>query len=167
MIKQPKIFISHSSIDVDIVTPFVELEGIGIGSNHLFCSSVVGYGIPMDEDIYEYLIKQFNEFELHVIFLYRRIIIKVLACMNEMGAAWVLKNRNTVILLRVLNIIALKVQLTQGKLIKIDSSADEVKEKLGVLRQLLVNEFGLSNIPDARWEIKRDNFINKLIACRF
>lgn len=164
MIKQPKIFISHSSIDVNVVTPFVELlEGIGIGSKHLFCSSVVGYGIPMDEDIYEYLKKQFDEFELHVIFLLSDNYYNSPACMNEMGAAWVLKNRNTMILAPGFEYHSIKGAVNPRQIgLKLDSSDDEVKEKLGGLRNLLVTEFGLSNIPDARWETKRDDFIDKI-----
>lgn len=164
MMKQPKIFISHSSIDVDIVTPFVELlEGIGIGSNHLFCSSVVGYGIPMDEDIYDYLKKQFNEFELHVIFILSENYYNSPACMNEMGAAWVLKNRNTMILAPGFEFHSIKGAVNPRQIgLKLDGSTDDVKEKLGGLRSLLVNEFGLSNIPDARWEMKRDTFIDEI-----
>lgn len=162
--KQSKIFISHSSIDVDIVTPFVELlEGIGIGSNHLFCSSVVGYGIPMDVDIYEYLKKQFNDFELHVIYVLSENYYNSPACMNEMGAAWVLKNRNTMILAPGFEFHSIKGAVNPRQIgLKLDGSTDDVKDKLGGLRSLLVNEFGLSNIPDARWETKRDYFIDKI-----
>lgn len=56
--KKSKIFISHSSLDKNYVSHFVDfVEGIGLRSEQLFCSSVPGYNIPLDEDIYDYLIK--------------------------------------------------------------------------------------------------------------
>ena len=164
--KKPKIFISHSSANVDIVLPLVELlEGIGLGSEHLFCSSIVGYGIPMDEDIYEYLKKQFDEYDLHVIFLLSDQYYSSPACMNEMGAAWVLKNKNTMILTPGFEFHKIKGAVNPRQIgLKLDNNIDEVKEKLGGLRNVLVTEFELSNIPDVRWESKRDAFINKINA---
>ena len=66
--KSPKVFISHSSQDKYYVSCIVYfLEDIGLTQEQLFCSSIPGYGIPLDEDIYDYLKQQFQEHNLHVI----------------------------------------------------------------------------------------------------
>ena len=63
--KSPKIFISHASKDKNYVSSIVKLlEFIGLRQEQLFCSSVPGYGIPLDEDIYDYLRQQFQEYNL-------------------------------------------------------------------------------------------------------
>ena len=67
--KSNKIFISHSSLDIAYVKPFVELlEFIGANPGNMFCSSVVDYNIPLDNNIYDYLRHEFQDYNLHVIF---------------------------------------------------------------------------------------------------
>ena len=86
--KSPKVFISHSSQDKDYVSCIVDfLEDIGLTQEQLFCSSIPGYGIPLDEDIYDYLKQQFQEHNLHVILVLSDNYYQSVACMNEMGAA--------------------------------------------------------------------------------
>jgi hypothetical protein len=81
--KSPKVFISHSSQDKDYVTCLVDfLEDIGLTEEQLFCSSVPGYGIPLDEDIYDYLKQQFQTHDLHVILVLSDNYYKSVACMN-------------------------------------------------------------------------------------
>ena len=47
--KSPKIFISHASKDKNYVSSIVKLlEFIGLRQEKLFCTSVPGYGIPLD-----------------------------------------------------------------------------------------------------------------------
>lgn len=87
---KPKIFISHSSKDVKYVEPIVELlADIGMTNDNLFCSSIPDYGIPLNQDIYEYLSSLFSENELYVIFVLSSNYYGSPACLNEMGAAWV------------------------------------------------------------------------------
>lgn len=69
-VKQPKIFISHSQRDMQIVEKFVDLLSyIGLDNNCLFCSSIPGYNIKQGKgDIYEYIRNEFNN-NLFVIFM--------------------------------------------------------------------------------------------------
>lgn len=95
-----KVFISHASKDISAVKHIVELlELIGFDKSNLFCSSIEPYGIPTDEDIYEYLKTQLREFDSHVIFVLSKNYYSSPACLNEMGAAWVLSCDQTVMLL--------------------------------------------------------------------
>lgn len=162
--KSPKIFISHSNNDKEYVSVLVELlENIGLSESHIFCSSAPGYGIPLDEDIYEYLKVQFQEYDLHVIFILSNNYYHSAASMNEMGAAWVLQSKYTTILLPgfEFNQIAGAINSRQIGL-KLDGDLIAVKEKLGQLKNDLINEFCLSSIAGVRWESKRDTFINAI-----
>ena len=95
-----KVFISHASKDIAAVKRIVELlELIGFDKSNMFCSSIEPYGIPTGMDIYDYLQKQFRNFDLHVIFVLSDNYYNSAACLNEMGAAWVLSCSKTVMLL--------------------------------------------------------------------
>lgn len=43
--------------------------------------------------------------------------------------------------------------------LKLDNDLNDVKEKLGQLKDMVIEEFGLEKIRDVRWEQKRDQFI--------
>ena len=166
--KSPKIFISHSSLDKEYVTCLVDfLESIGLTQEQLFCSSVPGYGIPLDEDIYDYLKRQFKEHNLHVILVLSNNYYQSVACMNEMGAAWVLQNKYTTILLPGFEFKEIQGAINPRQIgLKLDSDLTEIKEKLGQLKEVLSQEFGLSHIPDVRWEQKRDSFIDTITKAK-
>lgn len=128
--KRPKVFISHSSEDKDYVACLVDfLEDIGLTQEHLFCSSVSGYGIPLDEDIYDYLKQQFSEHNLHVILVLSENYYNSVACMNEMGAAWILQNKYTTILLPGFEFKEIKGAINPRRIgLKLDADPTEVKE---------------------------------------
>lgn len=162
--KSPKIFISHSSEDKDYVNCLVDfLEDIGLTQEQIFCSSVPGYGIPLNEDIYEYLKKQFTNHNLHVILVLSSNYYASVACMNEMGAAWVLQSTYTTLLLPGFEFTEIKGAINPRQIgLKMDSDLTEVKDKLGQLKDTIITEFGLANIPDVRWERKRESFITAI-----
>ena len=129
--KSPKIFISHASKDKNYVSCIVKLlEFIGLRQEQLFCSSVPGYGIPLDEDIYDYLRQQFQEYNLHVILVFSDNYYQSVACMNEMGAAWVLRNDYTTILLPGFEFKKIEGAINPRKIaLKLDGDSDDVKEQ--------------------------------------
>lgn len=162
--KEIKIFISHSSLDVEFVSDLVELlEDIGIRREQMFCSSVPGYGIPLGEDIYEYLRKEFQNYNLHVIFVLSENYYNSVASMNEMGAAWVLQYKYTTILLPGFDFPQIKGAINPRIIgLKLDAEEDIVKEKLSELKNTIVEEFHLSQMSDIRWEKKRDNYLKNI-----
>lgn len=164
--KSPKVFISHCSKDKDYVLSLVELlEDIGLSQGQIFCSSVPGYGIPLGEDIYDYLKKQFDDHTLHVFFVLSDNYYQSVACMNEMGAAWILQTKYTTILLPNFEFREIQGAINPQKIgLKLDSEETDVKEKLGQLKDVLVQEFDLSDLPGVRWERKRDAFISSVTA---
>lgn len=162
--KTPKIFISHSSKDEKYVSSLVELLcNIGLNAEHIFCSSVPGYGIPLDHDIYDFLKLQFQEHDLHVFFILSNNYYDSPACLNEMGATWILQTNYTSILLPGFEFREIDGAINPRKIaIKLDGAQDDLKEKLGQLKDNLIAEFGLPNLPSILWEKKRDAFIAKL-----
>ncbi len=163
--KETKVFISHSSSDKKYADVLVELlEDIGLNQSNLFCSSTTGYGIPLGEDIYEYLKNQFKTYNLHVIFLLSKNYYKSVACLNEMGAAWVLHNSYTTILLPSFTFEEIKGAVNPNQIsLKLDGNTDEVKERLGQLKDNFQKTLGLKIISEVRWEKKRDDFISAIL----
>lgn len=162
--KEPKIFISHSSEDKLYVEKIVDLlEFIGLDEKHLFCSSLPGYGIPVNENIFEYLLKQFQEYDLHVIFIHSHNYYKSAISLNEMGAAWVLRKKYTSFLLPGFNFEEMRGVVNSNKIaIKLDIDEYEVKEKLNWLYNIIIKEFGLVEKNNIVWEKKRDTFIQDI-----
>lgn len=160
---KPKIFISHSSKDVKYVEPIVELlADIGMTNDNLFCSSIPDYGIPLNQDIYEYLSSLFSENELYVIFVLSSNYYGSPACLNEMGAAWVLKNEYTSILLPKFEYQEIDGAVNPNKIgMKLDDDDELLKKRLGELKDIISEKFSIS-VPDMRWERKRNDFINTI-----
>ncbi len=92
-----KIFISHSSKNADYGNALVELlTGIGVKSEQIIFTSNTAYGIPIGQNIFNWLKNRINE-KPHVIYLLSKEYYSSIACLNEMGAAWVIENEHTMI----------------------------------------------------------------------
>jgi hypothetical protein len=92
-----KIFISHSSKNANYGNALVELlTGIGIISDLIIFTSNTAYGIPIGQNIFNWLKKRINE-KPHVIYLLSQEYYSSIACLNEMGAAWMVENEHTMI----------------------------------------------------------------------
>ncbi|MCL6659680.1 toll/interleukin-1 receptor domain-containing protein [Paenibacillus amylolyticus] len=92
-----KIFISHSSKDKKYGYALVKLlRGLGLERNQIIFTSDDDYGIPIDLNIFEYLKTQINN-GAFMIYLLSNDYYDSVACLNEMGAAWVIQNDYTVI----------------------------------------------------------------------
>lgn len=97
---KPKIFISHSTKDKEYAKAFVDLlSAIGLDSEQLFCSSLPAFDIPVGNDIFDYLLKQFSAYHLHMVFLHSANYYASPIALNEMGAAWALRSEYTSFLL--------------------------------------------------------------------
>lgn len=159
--KQPLLFISHASANEEIVTGLVEmLRTMGFNKNNLFCSSVPGYDIPEGEDIYDFLQDKLIGYDLFVIFVLSESYYKSAACLNEMGASWVLKANYSTIILPGFNIPDIKGAVNPRKMAVVMEDTKRVKGKLTQLKDRLVEVFGLPDtVDDTIWENDRDKFI--------
>lgn len=87
-----KIIISHASLDKEYGQALVNLlRGIGLQKNQIIFSSSDLYGIPLGEDIFEYLRNNIDD-NIFVIFLLSDNYYESVACQNEMGAVWIAQN---------------------------------------------------------------------------
>lgn len=161
--KKAKIFISHSSEDVKMVSRFVDLlADMGLTNEELFCSSVPDYGIPLNEDIYDYLASLFRDYDIYVIFMLSQNYYNSPACLNEMGAAWVLKSDYTSVLLPGFSYQEIEGAVNPNKIgFKLDDEDELLKRRLGELIHILAERTGKS-IPEMRWERKRNDFVEDI-----
>lgn len=94
-----KIFISHSSKDIDYVKSFVEnilLLGLDIPSERIFCSSMEGHGVKSGQYIPDRLKEEINKSSLALLFISKNYKASEI-CLNEVGAAWATLEKETVI----------------------------------------------------------------------
>jgi len=90
--KDIKLFISHSSVDKKYGQALVNLfRCLGINRNQIIFTSTSGYGIPDGDNIFEYLKRQI-ESNVYILLLLSNNYYESVACLNEMGATWVLNN---------------------------------------------------------------------------
>lgn len=163
--RKKKLFISHSALDVQYVSKLVQLfEYLGFSKETMFCSSYSGYDIPLDEDIYDYLKKQFNEYELYIILVLSDNYYQSAASLNEMGAAWVLSAKQSAILLPGFDFKEIKGAVNPNRIsIKMDQQdLFDLKFRLGQLRDKLLSAFELNIFNADQWERKRDEFIDEV-----
>ena len=92
---EPIIFLSHKSDDkkyADALEKFI--TGLGVKNNQLIYTSHPLHKIPLDANIYDYLRNRING-NTFMIFLWSDKYLESPACMNEMGAAWVIQSDYT------------------------------------------------------------------------
>lgn len=94
-----KIFISHSSENKNYGAILVELlKDIGIKNEEIIFTSNAAYAIPLSKNIFDWLKTQITE-KPFVIYLLSEEYYKSIACLNEMGAAWIIENQHAAIFL--------------------------------------------------------------------
>lgn len=160
-----KVFISHSGEDIAFVKELVKLlEFLGINTqDKLLCSSVNGYKIPTSEDFADYILNQFKEYRLFVIIVHSSNYYKSPYCLNEMGAAWVLKTDFFSFLVKEFDYCDMKGVINQNTIsVKVDAPKEEVKGRLNELKEKLASLFKSRDINNSRWEELRDEFITKI-----
>lgn len=92
-----KIFISHSSKNSKFGQAIVDLLlSVGVSSNQIIFTSNDAFGIPNGKNIFNWLKERITE-KPHVIYLLSPEYYSSIACLNEMGAAWIIENQHTII----------------------------------------------------------------------
>lgn len=163
--KSCKIFISHSSNDVDYVSAFVDLlKAIGIQSDKIICSSIPPYCVPLGSRVYDWLVNEFQQESLHVIYMLSDNYYRSPSSLNEMGAAWALKQKWTGILMPGFQYEQIDgcIDSTQIGIKLGDSDRSILCFRLKELKDELICEFGLSSMQDEIWEGIRNEFLNRI-----
>ena len=163
-IKPNKLFISHSSKDVEYIKLFIELlEDIGMPDGSIVCTSVAGHGIPGGEKIYQWLRKQFVECDIRVVFALSHNYYASPASLNEMGAAWITRSTDTLLLLPGFDFSDIKGCIDSGKIgIKLDGEEEELRYRLDEFKDILIQEYSLPQLTSSRWERHRNQFIDSI-----
>lgn len=154
-----KIFISHSSQDEKYAEALVNfLEDIGLRADSIFCTSVAQYGVPLGEDFNIRIKEQFTQFDTFVIFLFSDNYYKSVACLNEMGAAWVLQKDYMSILLPGFEFKEIKGAINPTRIaIKMDEK--EVKYRLKEFRDKMIDLFHLNSVEERKWNRCVENLL--------
>lgn len=158
-----KIFISYSSKDKEYVLALIEfLEDIGLEKENIFCTVIPEYGIPLGCDIYDYIKEQFLRYEIWVIYILSENYYCSPACLNEMGAAWIMQKEYTSILLPDFKYQEIKGAINAGK-IGIQLQEENLEFRLRELNKQLQDKFGLLEIEERRWQRYIKNFRDKIM----
>lgn len=163
--KKKIIFISHATADKKYIKPFVELlEDLGLDEEEIICSSVPPYCIPLDGKVYEWLVDKFQNCDLHVFFMLSDNYYDSVASLNEMGAAWAMKQKWTGILLPQFGFSEIQgcIDSTQIQIKLDDSDKETLYFRLEELKNKLTSEFQLRNMSNTVWTRKRDDFLAKI-----
>ena len=167
--KRPLVFISHRGTQTQFVTVLVDLlEKCGFRNDKLFCSSVPGFNIGLDEDIIETLRKKFVDYNLYVVYVFSTDFFESAYCLNEMGAAWVLQVENSIIVTRDMDetVIDGVVNKTKTRVSFKDTDL-QLKNRMAELRDKLLTFAGLSKVEEVDWNRYYDKFIsdvNSIVA---
>lgn len=159
--KPTKIFISHSSTDKKVALALVELlEFLKIdGKDKIFCSSVPGYGVNVGEDLYERIKREYEQYNLFMLYLISSSYLKSPMSLNEMGAAWLLKNEYQVFVLPELSIRDLGNVCIGTNHIAILWDSEFLQEGLNDFKNKLISLFGVAQPDENRWLAQSKKFI--------
>lgn len=159
--KPHKLFISHSSKDKEYMIALTELlEDIGMPDGSFVCTSVPGHGIPGGAKIFDWLREQFLTCDLRVLFALSHNYYESAASLNEMGAAWVTKSADTLLLLPGFKFDDIDGCIDPREMgISFGMDDEELKHRLNEFKDTLIQEHQLPTITQARWDRHRDKFI--------
>lgn len=159
--KPIKLFISHSSMDKSVALALVELlEFLKIdGKDKIFCSSVPGYGVNVGEDLYERIKREYEQYNLFMIYLISANYLNSPMSLNEMGAAWLLKNEYQVFLLPELSIPDLGNVCIGTNHIAILWDAETLQESLNDFKNKLISLFCVAQPDENRWLAQSKKFM--------
>lgn len=154
---EQKIFISHSSLDIEIVEKVIDvLEAIGVPSDKIFCSSFEGYGVKLGSDFLEVIKKELDSNVL-VLFILSSNFYSSVVSLCEMGATWVKTNKHIPILIPPFEYDDIKGVIPTTHGMKINE-----KDKLNSLKDIVAEFIGLEPLNTSVWERRRDNVLKEV-----
>lgn len=150
-----KVFISHSSSDKEIVCLFKDIilkEGIGITDADIFFTSSPETGVPIGENIPEYIKTNLRDCD-YAFLMISENYKKSEVCLNEMGAAMVLDNRLFPILLYNFDFDKVGWLIDRNLCIKLED-----RERLDEIRDVLYDD-GIKSVTSV-WNKSREKFLS-------
>ena len=158
-----KLFLSHSSEDLRIVTAFVNfMYKVGLTEENIVCTSVPETKISVGNDIYAYLNRLISEEKIYVIYFLSDNYYASPVCLNEMGAVW-LKKSDLNLLLPGFNFEDIRGVVEKNKVgIKLGTCDNMAKAAFNEFLGILKEKFGIDPTP-THWEIARDEFLQSAL----
>lgn len=162
--KEPLIFISHKSDDKkygDALRNYI--IGLGVSDNQLIYTSHSLNKIPLNKNIYDYL-RDCLCGKVYIIFLLSDQYLESPACLNEMGAAWVMRSDYTNIFVPEFNFGNPKYNdcAIDGKRMGITMNGEShCKTGMIELKDKIQQLFGLTN-DEKKNTVLLDNFIKEI-----
>ena len=101
IVKSPKVFISHASLDMDIIREFIDQilkNGLGLSDENIACTSFEWTTVSLGDNIPSYIYKNI-EMSSVVLSMVSQAYKMSEPCQNEVGAAWALKRKPISIIL--------------------------------------------------------------------
>lgn len=166
MSNEKLLFISHAEKDSVLVEKFVDLlYDMGVPEYSMFCSSISEIGVPVKEDIYEYLRNLLDSEQVIPIFMLSDNYYASAACLNEMGAVWMRQKDYYTFLLPDFEFLKIKGAINPSKRgillgYKSERELQNLKEDLNQFREQICNLFYIEKHKN--WERKRDGFIKQI-----
>lgn len=150
-----KIFISHSSKDGFYGQKLVDLlRGVGVHESEIIFTSNSVYGIPTAENIFNWLKSQITQ-KPFVIYLLSKDYYYSIACLNEMGAAWIIENKHAAIFIPDFDLESLEFQSAALDPRELGFFIND-EDRILLLLQALTEDFKISkNIPLLNQEVKK------------
>jgi len=163
---EPVIFLSHCSEDkpyCDALEKFI--ISLGIKNEQLIYTSHPMHKIPLDANIYEYLRQNINK-NIFMIFLLSEKYLDKPACLNEMGAAWVIQSDYTNIFTPNFNFGNKRFHecvVDKDKMGIILNGNEHCKTNMIELKDKILKLFGLS-VDEKQTHYFLDKFINEIMS---
>lgn len=153
----PRVFISHSSLDKEIIGLFKDIilkGGLGLSDADIFCTSFPETGIPIGENIPAQIKQNLLDCE-YAFLMISENYKKSEVCLNEMGAVMVLGRRLFPILLYNFNFDKVGWLIDKNLCIKVED-----RERLDEIRDVLYDD-GIKSITSV-WNRSCEKFLNSL-----
>ena len=153
-----KVFISHSSLDKDIIQKFTDhiLQlGIGLSHEEIFCTSIEEMGIRNGEDIRNHIKENIRSADFSFLMISKNYKDSEI-CLNEMGAVWAVDNRVRYYLLPNVDFDEIGWLCDTKKADRINNSV-----VLDALEEELTSFYGLLH-QGAAWSRQRQTFLDYL-----
>lgn len=166
MFNKKLLFISHAKKDSKLIEKFVDLlYDMGIPEESMFCSSISEIGVPIKEDIYEYLRNLLDSEQVIPFFMLSDNYYASAACLNEMGAVWMKQKDYFTFLLPDFKFSKIKGAINPNKRgislwYKSEIELQNLKEDLNQFREHICNLLYIEKHKN--WERKRDAFISQI-----
>lgn len=161
VIDNPKIFISHSSRDKKYGKALVRLiESMGVSNKDIIFTSDDIHGIPLGQNIFDFLKNKISN-NAYMVYLLSDNYFDSPACLNEMGASWIIKNDFTFIGIPEFLFSNPKFSGIAIDIRTVGVTMDN-KSRLIEFRDMIYKKFNLPSIDDRIWYEKLDEYINEI-----